>query len=249
MPQLRVLHPITHAGTDARDDDLREYAGWARAQAGCLESEPYRRSSGGHALLVELWADEAAFSAHWRDVLAGAESADVLRDAVTAAGAPPSEIYLHRTFHKERGWVDDTLPEGGSVIAWPGRGGVRVLIISSVAEPAVALTGFAADEAATRRESGCLEYDWCQSLEDPHHVVLAELWQSQPIYDAHWQLRIKVAEGREARGEVAPRRTPGPRSLGSNGAEFYRHAPFTHHYDRWLPTEVTAWSETVSWAE
>lgn len=245
MPELRVLHPIT----DARDDDLREYAGWARAQAGCLESEPYRRTAGGQALLVELWQDETAFTAHWRDVLAGAAQAQVLRDAVAAADTSPSEIYPHRTFHKERGWVADALPDGGSVIAWPGRGGVRVLIVTSVADPGAALAGFATDEAATRREPGCLEYDWCQSLEDPHHVVLAELWASQPIYDAHWELRIKVAEGREARGEAAPRRTPGPRSLGTNGAEFYRYAPFVHHYDRWLPADGATWSETVSWAD
>lgn len=244
MPQLRVLHPI--AG--ARAEDLVEYAGWTRAQAGCVEAEAYRRTTANdRGLLVEAWSDEAAYTAFWREVLAGNGPA-LLRDAA-AADDSPSEIYARRTFHKERGWVDDALPEGGSVIAWPGRGGVRVLIVTSVADPEAALAGFGADEAATRREPGCVEYDWCQSLEDPHHFCLAELWASQPIYDAHWQLRLKVAESREARGTQSARRAPGRRSLGSNSVEFYRHAPFHHHYDRWLPADVTAWSETVSWAE
>lgn len=243
MTQLRVLHPVT-----AADDALVAYAEWARAQDGCIEAEPYRRTTGDRrGWLVELWADEPAFTSFWRGVLDGGEGGSLLRDSVSAADAAASEIYHQRSFHKERGWVDDSLPDEGSVIAWPARGAVRVLIVTSVADPDAALTGFGRDEAATRREPGCLEYDWCQSLVDPHHFCLAELWESQPIYDAHWQLRIKVAEAAERRAASPPRRAPGPRSLGANSLEFYRHQPFRHHYDRWLPADVAAWSETVSW--
>lgn len=246
MSPLRVLHPVGAATTD--DAELVAYAGWARTRPGCLEAEPYRRTTGPGGWVVELWADEAAFTAYWRGVLDGDEGGAPLRDAVAAADAAPSEIYERRRFRKERGWVDDALPEGGSVVAWPARGGVRVLIATAVADPDAALAGFGPDEAATRREPGCLGYDWCQSLVDPHHFCLTELWESQTIYDAHWQLRIKVAEAAEARGETPPRRTPGPRSLGENSLEFYRHQPFRHHYDRWLPADAGAWSETISWS-
>ena len=242
MGQLRVLHRIA-----ADDDDLVAYAAGARSQDGCLEAEPYRPITGnGHALLVERWADESAFSRFWRGAPEGRPGPALLRAAVSAAAAAPSEIYVRRTFSKQRGWADDALPDG-SVIAWPGRGPVRVLVVTSVVDPAAARAGFGTDEAATRREPGCQGYDWCRSLVDPHHFCLAELWESQPIYDAHWLLRLKVAEAAQARGATPQRRVPGPRSLGENGVEFYRHQPFRHHYDRWLPADVAAWSETVSW--
>ena len=39
--------------------------------------------------------------------------------------------------------------------------------------------------AATRREPGCISYDWAQSLEDPGTIYSVEIWRSRQDSDAH----------------------------------------------------------------
>ncbi len=40
-------------------------------------------------------------------------------------------------------------------------------------------------QAATRREPGCIFYDWAQSLEDPGTFYSVEVWHSRQDSDAH----------------------------------------------------------------
>lgn len=234
MSRLRVLHPVRLED----EHSLASYAASVRAIDGCVEAEAYRRPARPRlGVLVELWEDEAAFSSHWRS---GTE---------LPATTGPSELYLQRTFRREVGWVDDTRPDHGSAISWPGRGAVRVVINASSSDPETSLEGFAANEDSTRLEDGCIEFDWCQSLADPHHFCLVELWQDTSIYDQHWRGRLREAAENEARGVKPAPRPPYVRTLGSDSAEFYRAQPFVLEGGRWLPADPTLRSETVTWGD
>ena len=241
MTAIRALHPLP-AGTDPAA--AAGYARRLRERPGCLEAECYRAISDPGALyLVALWADQRDHDRHWAKVLA--DPGDDLVHASVRPDAPegePAEFYRHARFHLDRVWVADRFAGQAPKILWPAAGAVRVIIQSSFADPERALPEFAADELATRREPGCLQYLRAQSVEHPEHFLLLELWRDQAVYDAHWHLRLKTGSGRR-------KAEPAPRRLGANGLEFYRHQPFRHLYDRWLPADVARWSETILWPD
>ncbi|WP_026928113.1 antibiotic biosynthesis monooxygenase [Granulicoccus phenolivorans] len=241
MSRIRVVHHLE----DVTDTDVVEAVQQVRTAKGCLESEAFRGiTSNGRVTVVELWEDEIAFSRDWINRVRN-EKRDIIADQLSTSGLP-SAIYHQRTFRRERGWVDTELPQE-TLVTWPARGPVHIVILMSTPMPEAAIPAHTRDETNTRREHGCDWYSWNQSLEDPHHMCLTEVWSDQSIYDAHWNLRIKVAEAAAARGETQEPPAPGPRTLGSNSLEFYRHQGFRFMYDRWLPEANSDWSETISW--
>jgi quinol monooxygenase YgiN len=244
MTGIRALHPLP------ADTDPSEAAGYAqrlRERPGCLEAECYRGiGDQDETFLVSLWADQRDHDRYWTQVLAdsGGDPADLVYASVRpdAPEPAPAEFYTHARFRLDRVWVAERFAGDPPKIFWPAAGPVRIIIQSSFADPEGALPALVADELATRREPGCLQYLRAQSVEYPEHFLLLELWRDQAVYDAHWQLRLKTGSG----GRKAE---PAPRRLGENGLEFYRHQPFRHLYDRWLPADVSRWSETIVWPD
>lgn len=241
MTAIRALHPLP------ADTDPTEAAGYAqrlRERPGCVEAECYRGIvDQDEVFLVTLWADQADHDRHWASVLA--DPGDDLVHAAVRPDAPepaPAEFYRHARFHLDRAWIADRFADQEPKIFWPAAGPVRIIIQSSFADPEGALPELIDNERATRREPGCLQYLRAQSVEYPEHFLLLELWRDQAVYDAHWHLRLKTGSG----GRAAE---PAPRRLGTNSLEFYRHQPFRHLYDRWLPADVSRWSETIVWPD
>ncbi|WP_425307514.1 antibiotic biosynthesis monooxygenase [Ammonicoccus fulvus] len=239
---IRVLH---HLGSGGDAAAIVQVTQAVREADGCLESEAYRGVSNGEVVVVELWADEVAFSRNWAERFRAAD-----RDVVCAqvsGGELASDIAPHRTFRRDVIWIDNAA-SAESTVVWPSHGPVRVIVMATHGEPDLGAADFLVDEAATRREPGLQAYSWGQSLEHAHHFCLTELWDDQAIYDAHWNLRIKVARGQEEHGETPAARPPVERSQGANGVEFYRYVGFRHQYDRWLPVGLENWSETITWS-
>lgn len=225
---LRALYEFT--ASPGRDTELGSYAANVRTEPGCVEAEAYRSvTDPSHVAVVQLWADQYAFSEHWR-------RSHVL-DASEVARA---EFYPHQYFDLDGAWVAQEHEGRNSGIVWPNSGSVRVLIQGSAADLDAALPSTLDNARETLREPGCLQFDWLRGIEFTHHTLLLELWQDQRIYDAHWQLRLKT-------GPSGPP-PAAPRSVGSEGLEFYRFQTFIHLYDRWLPSDVNSWSETIVWA-
>lgn len=241
MTGIRALHPLP-AETDPAV--AARFAQSLRQRPGCVEAECYRGIGDQNELyLVSLWADQRDHDRYWASVLE--DPGDDLVHAAVRPGAPelaPAEFYHHTRFQLDQVWVAERFADEQPKIFWPAAGAVRIIIQSSFADPDAALPELVADEQATRREPGCLQYLRAQSVEYPEHFLLLELWQDQVVYDAHWHLRLKTGSGRR-------KAAPGERRLGTNSLEFYRHQPFRHLYDRWLPADVARRSETIVWPD
>jgi quinol monooxygenase YgiN len=48
---------------------------------------------------------------------------------------------------------------------------------------------------ASRRDAGCLEYDWAEDLEAPNTFRFFECWESQELLDAHLAAPHEAAFG------------------------------------------------------
>lgn len=244
MTSIRALHQL--AAGESQNAELVDYVQRARKEPGCMEAECYRSiDDPGSVAIVELWRDQHSYGDYWARVLEDPGQGVVLRAASRhAQGDSGSEFYRHQYFQRDRIWVAVDHQDRTQKVFWPAAGSVRIVIQGSQANVEETLPALLDNARETRREPGCLQFDWLRSVEFPNHMLLLELWGDQAIYDAHWQLRIKTGSG--GGGAV---REPAPRQQGSNGQEFYRYQPFTHLYDRWVPADVTKWSETVIWAD
>ncbi|MFG1667698.1 putative quinol monooxygenase [Streptomyces sp. Y7] len=242
MTATRVLHQLTDS--ENRDAELIEHVQRVRKEAGCTEAECYRSALDPQKVaIVELWQDQYAYGDYWTRVLSSADPGPVLRSASSQAqGESASEFYRHQYFYPDPVWVAAGHKDRTQKIFWPAGDGVRVIIQTSMPNVDAALPALLENMRETQREPGCLQFELLRSIEFPNHILLLELWPSQQIFDAHWQLRMKVGSDEEAP-------EPAPRQQGSNGMEFYRHQPFQHLYDRWMPAEVTKRSETVIWPD
>ncbi|MET8948897.1 antibiotic biosynthesis monooxygenase [Streptomyces sp. NPDC004542] len=240
MTAIRVLHQF-HAGEE-QEERLLAYTRRLRKETGCLEAEHYRSVVAPASIaVVELWEDQYLYGEHWARALEEAEP-DVVLGAVsgrTQSGAT-SEFYRHEYYQPGRVWLPVAQQGRTQKVFWPAAGAVRVLYQGSPADTDAVLEEVAEGVRETRREPGCLQFEWFRGTEFPGHVLVLELWQDQTAYDAHWLLRISTGSGGDG-GEQAPRRQ------GTNGLEFYRGQEFTHLYDRWLPADVARRSETVVW--
>lgn len=244
MSGVRALHQLVADGI--QESEFVDYVQRLRKEPGCTEAECYRSVEDPRNIgVVELWQDQHAFGDYWARQLEGPDQGVVLRAASSQAqGESSSEFYRHQYFYPDRIWVAVDHKDRTQKVFWPASGAVRIIIQGSQANVEDTLPALLENARETSREPGCLQFDWFRSLEFPNHTLLLELWRDQAIYDAHWQLRIKTGSG--GGGAV---REPAPRQQGSNGLEFYRYEPFTHLYDRWVPADVTRWSETVIWAD
>ncbi|MDZ7914878.1 MAG: antibiotic biosynthesis monooxygenase [Rhodococcus sp. (in: high G+C Gram-positive bacteria)] len=235
MTELRVLHQLRNSSLSG--DELSRSAADVRGRPGALESEAYVcTSDSNRSAIVQLWEDETAYTEFRR----GRGT-----DSVTAAIDDP-EVELTTEFYarcpyRQNGaaWTPVSHGAQSSVIEWPAAGAVRAII--AVAAPSVPEVDSAldADCRATRREPGCEQYAYFRGTEHPEDLLLLELWVDQRHYDAHWGLRVDTG------GDEKP--PSPPRILGKESIEFYRHSPFVHLYDRWMPSESQAWSRTISW--
>ena len=124
----------------------------------------------------------------------------------------------------------------------PAGGPVRIIIQNAVQATPAMYDRIRAEIAETRREEGCAQYAWYESVDRPGHVLLLEVWADQVFYDRNWALRGATAAfvGDNLRTPAEPQRGPWAR-------EFYRWQEFRHHYDRWLPADPGSYATTVSW--
>ena len=241
MTAVRALHQIVSPSTS--HDEIAEHTALVRGQSGAVEAEAYLSlDDRARVALVELWEDEAAYARYWSTVRTATASHPVLVEDTRGDGRASSEFYSHRPFDLDRIWIASGLPESRSTIVWPARDGVRIVLQLSLQSSTELRERLGEDQATTRREPGCLQYEWFQGLDEPSHFVLLELWENQFIYDNHWHLRLKTPPPAQHLPVVE-------RSRGQNGIEFYRHQPFQHLYDRWLPVDPHRWSETVVWPD
>ncbi|MFD4506234.1 antibiotic biosynthesis monooxygenase [Streptomyces sp. NPDC058457] len=249
---LRVVHQrVVEPGAQAA---WSAYAAGLRDSKGCLEAEVYRSLDDPERLaVVELWEDDGAFGRAWGELLAEGTLPPGLSSSppksVAGAGSV-SEFYRHGYTDRASGnWLPTSRADEAWRVAWPARGQVRVVIQTSTRptqeEP---WPGGVEALLETRREPGCLQFEVFAGVEFEQDGLLLELWEDQSRYDAHWRLRTRVREAGGAGGGGA-RPVQHERGQGNNGVEFYRHQPFVHLYDRWLPVAPEAWSDTVAWPD
>lgn len=70
-------------------------------------------------------------------------------------------------------------------------------------------------QAATRRETGCVLYDWAQSLEEPGTFYSVEIWSSREDSDAH----MKSDHVRSGFADMPAMMTGPPQVIGFDGGE------------------------------
>jgi quinol monooxygenase YgiN len=239
MSQLRVLHQLRTPGDGVAR--LSQHAADLRAVDGVIEADAYRHiTDPAQAAVVELWESQAAFAVHWREVLAGRRSGP-LHTGTGPAFADSTEFYERQSFFPQDGaWTSMSYAEQAPVVMWPARGPVRILAQLAVPAPEQAVPAFRLDAEATLCEPGCAQYGWFQGTEHEQDMLLLELWDDQILYDRHWNLRIRT-------GNATDKAPEGARGGGACGIEFYRHQPFIHLYDRWLPSDAAERSDTVVW--
>lgn len=248
MTQLRVVHQFT--GAAGLGADATAYAKASREFAGVVESEAFVALDGPDRIaLVQLWESQQSFSTFWNDVVKNTKDGNFVFSQIgKALPVDGTEFYIQQAFIPARIWKSTEFAEVEPAIIWPANGGVRVVVQMASPDPSGARAGFEVDQELTRRESGCGEYNWMQSTEFEQDFLLLETWESQFIYDNHWNMRIKTREraaGGADGGNPPPR---AERGHGAGGIEFYRQQVFHHLYDRWLPTDPAKWSETVIWS-
>lgn len=239
--QLRVIHWLSEVENPER---LLAYCANVREAEGDVEAECYASiEDEGLLAIAELWASVDAFGAYWRAASTGEWNDTLYRLASGRdAGWQRTELYMQQRFARNIEFRPEAAQDASSIVCWPSRGPVRLVIPGCVDGLDEAIPRLLENARDTRREPGCLEYRWWHSLEFPGQTLLLELWQSQPVYDFHWQLRRKTGE--------AARLGPAPqRRYGSSGVELYHHEAYTYLYDRWLPVDQGAWSETVAWPQ
>lgn len=237
---FRVVHRLS--GDRAQCDQFTKYAASLRVEGGVVESEVYSAIDDDTDLaLVQLWDDEASFSSYWEGCLER-PSEDPFATAVLA-GAVESEFYTQQRFYLDRVWVSEGFRDRTPRVTWPAGGAVRIIIVSANDDIEGSRPRLERDMWSTRREPGCEHYAWYQGTEFSNSLVLLEKWSDQVAYDAHWHLRQKTAK--PANSSAAP----AVREYGERSLEFYRWRGLSHHYDRWLPSDVAERSETIVWPE
>lgn len=243
---MSALFRATHV-IDAAPEGLNADVQAIRARGGIVQAEQYRslglldngeqEATTAVAILAE---SEAVYSDLIRDLKQYPAFAELVQHGRI-------ELYDQSSYGLAEGrWAP--LPEPGadalpqSVITWPARGEVSI-IIQGAYEPNVEMRALTAAEIAdTRREPGCVFYAWMDNVELPNHLMLLEVWADQRIYDAHWFGRMATGEYRGDSGRVAT--TP---ERGAASREFYRRQQFEFHYGRLLPASIDNYSETIVW--
>ena len=229
---IRVIHQLEEVESPA---SLVEHCTGLHAAFPGIDAEAFVSIDGSRAVILERWPDEKTYAEHWSQA-----ARELGSHAVLGGRAPrPSEFYRYEPFRLDRVWFASSLPEPRRSIVWPSQGAVRVLVQLALADSSTLHEQLIADESTTRPEPGCEQYEWLRGVESTNHFLLVELWQSQFLYDNHWHLRLAT--------EPAPPLPRVDRDRGANGIEFYRHQPFRHLHDRWLPLDPSRWSETVVW--
>lgn len=235
---LRVLHDITGRVDRPR---LVEAAAALRDAPGCVSAEVYASMIGDdHTALTMVFERESDYWSAWSN--APQAYAD-LHDVLTDDDLCVTEFSLVTSFGIADGvWAPADADRDARRIFWPARGEIRIAIQYAV-EPNDEMRALVRPEVIeTRREPGCLQYDWMESLELPEHLLLLEIWSDQVIYDRHAQKRVDTAA---FRGDSKRRRTEPQRGITS--LEFTRRQTFQLQYDRWMPADVADYSASIHW--
>lgn len=235
---LRVLHDITGRVDRPR---LVEAAAALRDVPGCVSAEVYASMIGDdHTALTMVFERESDYWSAWSN--APQAYAD-LHDVLTDDDLCVTEFSLVTSFGIADGvWAPADADRDARRIFWPARGEIRIAIQYAV-EPNDEMRGLVRPEVIeTRREPGCLQYDWMENVELPEHLLLLEIWSDQVIYDRHAQKRVDTAA---FRGDSKRRRTEPQRGITS--LEFTRRQTFQLQYDRWMPADVADYSASIHW--
>lgn len=237
---LRVLHVLDNPYDDPRDPLLIEIAG-LRDEPGCVSAEIYKTLAEGEEVyaLTSIWESEEAYATFWTTAMTG-DGYETLTHMVTR-DETVTEFYQRVEYALTDGvWQVAGRDKSHQRVFWPASGEVRIIIQNAVNASDEMYAKIRGEIAETRREEGCLEYAWCENVELPGHLLLLETWANQVIYDRHWQMRGDTAEfcGDNLRRPAEPQRGPVSR-------EFYRRQVFRHHYDRWMPADPMAYSQTI----
>lgn len=235
---LRVLHDIT--GPVDRDR-LVAAAVALRAVDGCVSAEVYASIIGDeHTALTLVFAHETDYWSVWTSP---PKAYAALHDVLTDDALCVTEFYEIVNFGISDGvWAPADADRSARRIFWPARGQVRIAIQYAVEPNDEMRTLVLPEVTETRREPGCLQYDWMENLELPEHLLLLEVWSDQVIYDRHAQMRVDTAP---FRGESKRTRTEPTRGLTS--LEFYRRQVFRVQYDRWMPADESGYSASIHW--
>lgn len=237
---IRIIHWID---ADLDHQMIIDHCRRLRSFDGNLEAECYQNLHNTQRLvLLELWSSSTAYAAYWHTCVVG-DPSDLAFELADGrdVGWLRTEIYPQQMFSNDGYFIPNDSRAQDAVIAWPSRGMIRLVILGSEADLEGFLPLVTEDVRKTVREPGCIEYEWCRSIEFETHQLLLELWQSQATYDSHWELRRRTGSVIRPLQEV-------PRRVGSNGVELYNQESFIHLYDRWLPRDMSVWSDTVFWA-
>lgn len=238
MPRIRALHQVAVAGDDQLAK-LMEVVTQVRAQPGCHQAEAYVSADGTSVVIVELWSDTVSHGRYWCTADSGNPVLRALSQEQTT-----SEFYRHQDFVPGTKWTPASDDPSVTKIEWPAAGPVRIIVSGSSDNVGAMVEAVAADTDRTRREAGCMQFDWFHGIEFPTQFMLLELWRDQAIYDAHWQLRVASGAGGANGGGTAP---PPARHRDPGDFEFYRHETFRRVDGRWAPTDILRRSQTVIW--
>ncbi|MDO5076955.1 putative quinol monooxygenase [Corynebacterium sp.] len=190
-------------------------------------AEHYRSLTGADAAVVMLLAEHEL-----EPLLSSAEYREFAASAST-------EIYRQCLFDlRDDVWVSRAA--GSPLVRWPARDQVRIIIQGQYAPNPKLRELIAREVAETRREPGCVAYDWYEHACDSSKLLLLEVWQDQQLYDAHWFGRVETADYRGDSG-----RTP----IADSEREFYRRTEFDLLYGRFLPRNPAQYSHTVVWPD
>ena len=235
---LRVLHDIT--GPVGRGQMISA-ATALRDAPGCVSAEAYASMIGDeHTALTMVFEHESDYWAAWSNP---PKAYSDLHNVLTDDAHCVTEFYEITDFGVANGvWAPKGTDRDARRIFWPARGEVRIAIQYAVAPNDEMRALVAPEVAETRREPGCLQYDWMESLELPEHLLLLEIWSDQVIYDRHAQMRVDTAT---FRGDS--KRVRSEPSRGLTSLEFYRRQMFRVQYDRWMPADVAEYSASIHW--
>ncbi|UFS58777.1 putative quinol monooxygenase [Subtercola endophyticus] len=93
--------------------------------------------------------------------------------------------------------------------------------------------------ALLAQRRGCLEYETFQSLTEPRHLHVTELWESVAAYDEHWAAQ---------QAEFAERKGLPPRIEGIRVSfEFYQQQLMQYTGEHWVSVDDSRRSNSIWW--
>lgn len=119
---------------------------------------------------------------------------------------------------------------------------VRVLVQLDLTEANVDVKDFlnalTSNDVRSRRP-GCIQYEQYQSVTNPEHIIVSELFDSLASYDEHWKAQLE--EFPETNGIP-----PLPAGIKVS-FEFYNQQEMEYIQDAWRSVDTDLHSEAIRW--